>query len=132
MTLRAVIVVLTIALLAPVASAQRATPRATILQQTSLLKQGKWRAMYATFTPRFRRSCPYSTFAAQGRELRRSLGNYQLRDIRVRNETATRAILAYSFVRNGRTLGRITFSHRDVYVKIGGRWLDERDRVTAC
>jgi hypothetical protein len=42
----------------PIASAQGTTPRATLLQQAQLLKQAKWRAMYATLTPGFRRACP--------------------------------------------------------------------------
>jgi hypothetical protein len=134
MTLRTVILAgLAVALLAPVASAQRSTPRATILQQAALLKQEKWRAMYATYTPRFRRSCPYARFLRNARETRRALGpNFELRQIQTRLETASRAIVAYSFVRNGRTLARVTFAHRDVYRKIGSRWYDELDRLSAC
>jgi hypothetical protein len=136
MTLRAVLAVFVVAVLAPAsvsATPQKtATPKDLVLRQTTLLKQGKWREMYASFTPRFRRSCPYPTFVAQGREMRRALGNFQLRAIQTRNETATRAILAYSFVKNGQVIARVTFRHRDVYVKVGGRWLDERDSVTAC
>ena len=135
MTLRAVIATLLVAALAP--ASVSATPQATgpkdlLLRQATLLKQGKWREMYATYTPRFRRSCPYSTFVRQGREMRRVLGNFRIRGIQVRNETTTRAILAYTMVKDGRTIVRVTFRHRDVYVKMGGRWLDERDRVTAC
>jgi hypothetical protein len=133
MSLRILIAVLVVALLAPAASAQRSTPRATILQQVSLFKQAKWRAMFATYTPRARRICSYSRFVAVQRENRRLLGtNFQLSGIRVRNETATRAIVAYRFVRNGRTLAEVTFRHRDVYTKIGSRWFDELDRVSGC
>jgi hypothetical protein len=140
MTLRAItLAVLAIVLAAPASvsgasasSQQTPGPKDLVLRQTTLLKQGRWRELYATYTLRFRQSCPYSTFVAQGREMRRSLGAFRLSGIQVRNETPTRAILAYSFVKNGRVIGRITFRHRDVYVKVGGRWLDERDRVTAC
>ena len=57
MAVGVVLLLAVLALLAPPAlssaSAQRATPTATIVQQAALLKQGKWRAMYATFTARF-------------------------------------------------------------------------------
>ena len=134
MTVRVVVVsLIAVAVLVPVASAQRATPRATLLQQASLLKQAKWRAMYATYTARFRRNCPYARFVRNGQQTRQAIGtSFQLRDIRVRFETQTRAIVAYSFVRNGRTLARVTFRHRDVYAKIGPRWFDQLDRVSTC
>jgi hypothetical protein len=138
MALRALIAIAAVALLAPPAVSgaheQRAEhPRNTLLRQASLLKQGKWREMYATYTARFRRSCPYSTFVRHSRQTRQLLGpNFQLRGIRVRLETARRALIAYSFVRDGRTVGTITFRHRDVYVLIGFRWFDELDRVSTC
>lgn len=101
MTLRAIaLAILAVALAAPAtvsgASSSAATDvRAVLLEQSHLFKQGKWRAMYATYTPRFRRSCAYSTFVSQQREARRLLGtNFQLRGIRVRVETARRAIVA--------------------------------------
>jgi hypothetical protein len=138
MTLRVVVAVAVLALLAPPAvsavPAQRAqNPKSTILRQVALFKQGNWRAMYATYTPRFRSRCPYSRFVRGQRETRRLLGtNFQLRGIRVRIETARRALIAYSFVRDGRTLATVTFRNRDVYVLIGSRWFDELDRVTTC
>ena len=127
-----------LALLAPAsvsgASSSSATDvKALLLKQSQLFKQGKWRAMYATYSPKFRASCPYAKFVAGQQETRRILGtNFQLTGIRVRVETARRAIAAYTFVRNGKTLGSVTFRHRDVYAKIGSRWYDELDRISAC
>ncbi len=138
MAVRVVLAVAVLALLAPPAVSavpeQRTQhPRTTLLRQASLLKQANWRAMYATYTPRFRRSCPYATFVRHSRQTRQVLGtNFQLRGIRVRLETARRALIAYSFVRDGRTLGTVTFRHRDVYVLIGSRWFDDLDRVSTC
>ncbi len=139
MALRAIaLAVLAVALAAPAtvsgaSSGAAADVRAVLLEQSQLFKQGKWRAMYATYTPRFRRSCPYSKFVSQQREGRRILGmNFQLRGIRVRVETARRAIAAYSFVRNGKTIASVAFRDRDVYTRIGSRWYDELDRVSAC
>jgi hypothetical protein len=138
MALRVVLAVVVLALLAPPAisagSQQRVeNPKNLLLRQSSLLRQGKWRAMYATFTPRFRRSCPYAKFVRQQRQNRQLLGpTFRLRDIRIRLETARRAILAYRLVREGRTIAAVTFRHRDVYVLIGSRWFDELDRVSTC
>ena len=133
MILRVVAALLAVAALAPIASAQGTSPRATLLQQAAQVKQAKWRAMYATYTPRFRRSCPYSRFVQNGRQTRSILGtNFELRGIQVRMETPRRAIVAYRFVKNGQTIASVTFRHRDVYAKIGARWYDELDRVSAC
>ena len=134
MTSRVLAALLAVALLASAASAAGgSSPSARLQQQASLFKQGKWRAMYATFTPRFRRSCSYAKFATQQRRVRRELGtNFQLQGIRVRRATATRAIVAYRFVRNGKTIAAITLRDRDVYTRIGPSWYDELDRVSAC
>jgi hypothetical protein len=139
MTLRATaLFVVLVALLAPSAvtgaSTQRSQdPRTTLLRQATLLKQAKWREMYATYTARFRRNCPYTKFVAQSRQTRQFLGTrFQLRGIQVRLETATRAIIAYRFVRDGRTLAAVTLANRDVYRLVGTRWYDELDRVSAC
>ena len=138
MALRALIAIAAVALLAPPAVSgaheQRAEhPRTTLLRQASLLKQGKWREMYATYTARFRRSCPYATFVRHGRQTRQMLGpEFELRGVRVRMETAKRALVAYTFARGRRTLATVTFAHRDVYVLIGSRWFDEVDRVSRC
>lgn len=133
MALRFVLAALAVAVLAPVALAQSSTPKATLTQQASLFKQGKWKAMYATYTPRYRRACPYARFVTGQRQARSLIGTtFQLRGIQVRTETRTRAIVAYRFVRNGQTIANVTFRHRDVYVKIGSRWYDELDRVSSC
>src|SRR5688572_28031394 len=131
---RVLAALLAVAVLASAASAAGgSSPRALLLQQASLFKEGKWRAMYATFTPRFRRSCSYTKFATQQGRVRRELGtNFQLQGIRVRRETATRAIVAYRFVRNGKTIAAVTLRDRDVYTRIGSSWYDELDRVSAC
>jgi hypothetical protein len=138
MAVRVVLALAVLALLAPPAVSgaheQRAQhPRTTLLRQASLLKQAKWREMYATYTARFRRSCPYPTFVRNSRRTRQLLGpEFELRGIRVRMETASRALLAYTFARGRRTIATVTFQHRDVYVLIGSRWFDELDRVSTC
>jgi hypothetical protein len=132
-TPRALIIILVAAVLVPVALAQSSSPKATLNQQAALFKQGKWRRMYATYTPRFRRSCPYARFVAGQRRARRVVGtSFELRGIQVRRETPTRAVVAYRFVKNGQTIVGVTFRDRDVYAKIGSRWYDELDRVSSC
>ena len=139
MTLRLTgLIVVALALLAPSATSgaptQRAQhPRTALLYQVTLFKQAKWRAMYATYTPRFRGSCAYAKFVSQQRRLRGAIGtNFQVTGIQTRLETARRAIVAYRFVKDGRTIAAVTFRNRDVYKLIGTRWFDELDRVSAC
>jgi len=139
MTLRAItLAVLAFALAAPASvSGASASPqtevKALILKQAQLFKQGHWRAMYATYTPRFRRSCPYPTFLEAQRQTRQLLGTrFTLAGIKVRVETAARAIVAYQFVKGGKIVARVTFTNRDVYTRIGSRWYDELDRVSSC
>ncbi|HET9324579.1 MAG TPA: hypothetical protein VFO03_11935 [Gaiellaceae bacterium] len=133
MTFRILVAVLVGAFLVPIAVAQSSTPAATLNQQAALFKQGKFRRMYATYTPRFRRSCPYARFVFGQRRARRLLGTkFRLRGIRARRETRTRAIVAYRFVKNGQTVVKVTFRDRDVYRLIGSRWYDDLDRVSSC
>jgi hypothetical protein len=112
---------------------QEAKVKAVLVNQATLFKQGRWRAMYATYTPRFRRNCPYTRFVAQQRRTRRILGTrFTLQITGIRVESTTRAIAAYRFVKNGRVVARVTLRNRDVYTRIGSRWYDELDRVSTC
>jgi hypothetical protein len=117
---------------APAAGRSEATtPRGALLNQVRLFNAGSWRAMYGTFTRRFRASCPYSTFVAQGREARAAVGRLSVRNVRVR-QTGNRATLTYQNVAQGVVLQTVTRRHPDLYVRIGGRWYDEKDSVTSC
>jgi hypothetical protein len=107
--------------------------RALLLRQSELSKQGRWREMYKTYTPRYRERCPFTKFVADQRAVRKELGTrFALRGIRVRVRGA-QATAAYKAVApSGRTLGAVTFADGDRYTRIGGRWYDEYDRVSAC
>jgi hypothetical protein len=107
------------------------TPRGTLLNQTRLFNAGNWPAMYRTFTARFRRSCPYRTFVAQGTEARSMLGRLSARNIRVRT-SGNRAALTYQTVAQGTVVQTITRRNPDIYVRIRGRWYDQVDSVTSC
>jgi len=112
---------------------QEAKVKAVLVNQATLFKQGRWRAMYATYTPRFRRNCSYTRFVAQQRQTRRILGTrFTLQITRIRVESTTRAIAAYRFVKNGRVVAQVTLRNRDVYTRIRSRWYDELDRVSSC
>jgi hypothetical protein len=117
------------------APSDRAAVRSVLLRQATLVKQGKWRQMYnATYTARFRARCPYARFVRNGRQVRAILGpNFRVDRIQIRVRPGGRqAVAAYRFVRNGRPLVSVRFSDGDVYAKIGNRWFDEHDRVSAC
>lgn len=112
-------------------SGEALTPRGTLLYQTRLFNAGNWPVMYRTFTRRFRASCPYSTFVAEGRAARKMAGRLSVRNIRVR-QTGNRAALTYQNVAQGTVVQTVTRRHPDIYVRIGGRWYDEMDTVTSC
>jgi hypothetical protein len=106
--------------------------RALLQKQLTLVKQGKFRAMYATTTKRFRSRCPYARWVRNMKEIRRILGpTAQVDRILVRFVSARQAIVSYRFLKRGRPFLRVRFSDGDRYAKIGARWFDEYDRI-AC
>lgn len=107
------------------------TPRGALLYQTRLFNAGNWPALYRTYTRRFRASCPYRTFVAEGRTARNAVGRLSVRNIRVR-VTRNRAALTYQNVAQSTVIQTVTRRHPDIYVRIGGRWYDEVDTVTSC
>jgi hypothetical protein len=113
---------------------EAAAIKATVLQQARLQNEGRFRAMYALFTPKFRANCPFARFAQIALAHRRAWGvGFRVENIRVRFQSPTTALVASRFVRrNGQTIGVATFRTGDVYVKIGPQWYDEYDRVTHC
>lgn len=133
--LAAVVGLLLVVPAAAVGGSGSQSPRSTLLTQAQLLREGRFRVMYEkTYTPRFRAKCPWAKYVRRQRFGRRYLGpGFKLREIRTRMLSSTRAILAYRFVRaNGQTAAKVTFRDRDLYVKAGGRWLDEYDSVSDC
>jgi hypothetical protein len=106
--------------------------RGLLHTQLTLLKQGKFRKLYALTTPAFRRRCPYPRYLSRAREIRRKLGPNSLVDrIRVDFKTRRRAIVEYRYLKNRRPFLWVRFSRGDVYAKLGTRWYDEYDRI-AC
>jgi hypothetical protein len=134
------VVLVATALAAPAASARPAasdsdatTVAALLRRQTTLFNAARWRALWATFTPRFRGRCAYRLWLAEQRALKQLLGGGKLaaRNIRVR-VSGRRAYASYVLVlgRAGRSV--VKPPKLDLYVKVGSRWLDEGDRVTTC
>jgi hypothetical protein len=108
--------------------------RAVFDRQARLFKQGRWQAMYRLYTPRYRARCPFARFVDDQRSVRRELGTrFSFRGVRVRVR-GTRATIAYRAVSSssGRTIAEVTFADGDIYVRLGGRWYDEYDRVSEC
>jgi hypothetical protein len=59
--------------------------------------------------------------------------NFTVRNIRVRFLSTTKAYLAYRYVRgDGRVVADVRFVDRDLYTKIGTRWLDDWARARDC
>jgi hypothetical protein len=117
----------------PSSATDAAEVRAVFDRQTRLFKQGRWQAMYRLYTPRYRARCPFARFVEDQRGIRRELGTrFSFRGVRVRVR-GTRATIAYRAVANsGRTIAAVTFADGDTYVRLGGDWYDEYDRVSAC
>ena len=106
--------------------------RALLQQRMTLLKQGKYRAMYALTTQRYRANCRYVKFVHVNRELRRKLGPTAVVDrIQVKFLTDKQAHVAYRFLKNRRPYRWVRFSRQDAYTKFGRRWFDDYDRI-AC
>jgi hypothetical protein len=134
---RVVVLVLVAALAMPAIAGARGGEdvraiRALMQQRMTLLKQGKYRALYALTTQRYRANCRYVKFVAVNRRLRRALGPTALTDrIQVKFLAARRSHVAYRYLKNRRPYRWVTFSRRDAYLKVGRRWFDDYDRI-AC
>ncbi|TML84468.1 MAG: hypothetical protein E6G08_17355 [Actinobacteria bacterium] len=97
-----------------------------IQRETALFNAGSWRALYALYTPSFRAKCAFGVWSAANRQFRRQTGPVTTANITVR-VTGNRALANYVIKsRTGKVLAR---AKGDVYLKIGGRWLDEE---SAC
>lgn len=106
-----------------------------LLGQAHLFRQGKFRQEYDTlYTPNFRAHCPWARYLQRQRYGRSITGrNFAVRNIRVRFLSSTKAYLAYRFVRgDGRVVADVRFVDRDLYTKIGTRWLDDWARARDC
>jgi hypothetical protein len=105
--------------------------RGLLHQQLTLLKQGKFRQLYALTTPGFRRQCSYPRFLRRARQLRSTLGPNSVVDrIRVDFKTRRRAVVEYRYLKNRKPFLWVRFSKGNLYAKLGTRWYDEYDQVT--
>lgn len=106
--------------------------RTLLHQEMTLLKQGKYRAMYFRTTQGYRARCPYVRFVAKKRALRRALGPTAVVDrIQVKFLAAKRAHVAYRYLKNRRPYLWVSFGRQDAHTKVGRRWFDDYDRL-AC
>jgi hypothetical protein len=126
-------VIAVVAVAASLAGSAAAAPRsdaasvkALLLRETALFNAGEWSALYALYTPSFRAKCGFAAWSAANRQFRRQVGPVTTTNIVVR-VTGTRALANYVIkAKTGKVLGR---AKGDVYLKIGGRWLDQE---TSC
>ena len=105
-----------------------ATPIAVLRLQDQYLRAGKFRPLYALFTARFRSACPYAKFVRTARQNRAALQGVRI-VVDGQRIQGTRALVNYRYVHRGKVLATV---RGDVYVRVGGRWYDERDRYTTC
>jgi hypothetical protein len=100
--------------------------KALVQRETALFNAGNWRALYALYTPSFRAKCGFAVWSAANRQFRRQTGPVTTANITVR-VSDKRALANYLIKsKTGKMLAR---ARGDVYLKIGGRWLDEE---TGC
>ncbi len=130
--IRAVLVtVLAVALVGVPAAAGAdggASPADVIRLEDSFTRTGKFAQLYRLFTPRFRATCPYATFAEPAKNHRFTLQGVRYRIVGQR-VTGTKAYVHWQYLRRDLVVADIV---GDLYVKIGGRWFDEVDKVTQC
>ena len=96
--------------------------------QDSYLRAGKYRQLWGLFTPRFHASCNYSKFLAEAKQQRAETKGLRLVLLSERI-VGNRGYLKYHYLQGSKVVVTIA---NDLYVRIGGRWLDEVDRVTSC
>ena len=133
---------LLVAALAVAAFAATASPAATppdaravatlLRQQTAHFNAGRWRQLWATYTPRFHRTCSYRLWLREQRATKAFVGGrVAVRAVRVRLTSRSRAReLRLLLGRQGYAVVRPP--RDDLYVKIRGRWRDEGDQITTC
>lgn len=103
-------------------------PAQVTLQQDRLLRAGEFKKLYGLFTTRFKQQCGYAKFQQQAAKSRSQLKGITLK-VTGEQITGSRGIVKYKYLRGTKVLATIT---NDLYVKVGGRWLDEVDPVTSC
>ena len=114
-------------------AASDATVVAKLLRtQTGHFNAGRWRALWRTYTPKFRRGCSYTLWLREQRAAQALVGaRLSVRSIRVR-VSGRRALVSYVMVLGDRGYSVVKPPRADLYVKIGRRWLDEGDQITLC
>lgn len=106
------------------------TPQATLAAQNAAYNAKQWRALYATYTPKFRTACSYVKWMTSAVEFRTKVGPFTLRVTSARI-SGSKAYLKYEYVQNGKVIASVGKA-TDTYVRINGRWYDELDAITTC
>jgi hypothetical protein len=129
-TIHAVIVIAAVAASAAVAATpiSQATPVATLRSEDALSRTGQTKRLWALFTPRFHRQCPYAKFAVLQQKQAKILKQLKLR-VTGSRVVGARAYVSYRYLLGTKVAVTVT---GDVFVKIRGRWFDELDHSTRC
>jgi hypothetical protein len=126
----ALLLVLATAAAASAATSGGGSSAVNVLQlEAKTLNAADWKDGYALMSPRFRQICSYSRFISLGEQAR----SYMAQPMRVKLLSArvsgSRAYLTYATT--APPIPRFV-TKNDLFVKLGGRWYDEVDRVTTC
>jgi hypothetical protein len=117
-----------VALATPTASIAAGDPmadaravKALILRENAAFNSGSWQALWNMYAPSFHKLCKYPRWAAAGKKLRAKVPSTSTTGIRVRVVSGERAVASYVLRAGSKVIAR---PKGDVYVKLGGRWLD--------
>ena len=106
-------------------------PVSLLKLQTELLKQRRWADLYQSYSPRFRRQCPFAPWRAELDAAWPQVRTANTVGIRA-TIRGNRARVTYRLVLAGKVVDRATAASPDIYVRIGNRWYDELDGHTGC
>jgi hypothetical protein len=104
------------------------SPAAVLKAEATYLNARNWRPYYALMGPRFHARCDYNTFVQRNESVREQITRASITKISTRM-AGTRAYLSYETIAPPL---QPFYTKNDLFVRIGGRWYDEYDAVTAC
>ena len=106
--------------------------RRLIRLEARLVNNRDWTSMYRVFTPRFRASCSFDVFAAEGVQYYGNAPVLSTRDVRVVRADGDSVWLSYRMFAGGRPVVAVTAANPDRFTRVGDTWLDDLDAITHC
>ena len=111
-------------------AAAAGTPSDTVRQQDTLIRAGKFQALYQLYSPKFRAKCPYGKWVKAAPAARKALQGVTLKVIGYQvSQGGDQAFVSYKYLQGSKVVYSTT---TDLYVLVHGKWLDELDKGTSC